>query len=90
MTTPGLAAVFGYSATTAPQPLGNGCTVWLGPPVVGAFTVAAANGRASTPLPVPRAYGLRGLDVYAQFGALDAGSPGGLRLSQALRIRVGD
>jgi hypothetical protein len=70
--------------------LGNGCTVWLGMPSVGVFTLAGTNGLVVVPVPIPRQYSLRGFPLFAQAAVLDPASPGGLRLSQALRCRVGD
>jgi hypothetical protein len=89
-TTPGLPIVFAFAATTASTPLGNGCTLLLGQPGTSVFTLGGANGMAAVPLPIPRLYSLRGLTLFAQSAVLDPASPGGLRLSQGLRVQVGD
>jgi hypothetical protein len=87
---PGLAVACGFSVSSGSTSLGSGCTVWLGLPSVNLFTLAGNNGMVVVPVPIPRLYSLRGFPLFAQAAVLDPASPGGLRLSQGLRCRVGD
>jgi hypothetical protein len=57
-------------------------------PVLLAWFPTDTQGVAVVPLPVPPAPGLDGLQLFAQFGVLDAGSPLGVALTPGLRIVV--
>jgi hypothetical protein len=82
--------LFGLSAATASQPLGGGCTLYLGAPLGLHFAATDAFGAARLQLPLPLVPGLRGLDFHAQAAALDPLASGGLSLTQGRRLRLGD
>jgi hypothetical protein len=83
------AALFGLADAQASVPLGNGCTLLLGGAVALTF-VPAPGGEAEVSIPIPGAVALRGLVLFAQAAVLDNAAAGGFRLTQGLRLEVGD
>jgi hypothetical protein len=90
LTRPNLPCLFALGFASGSTPIGNGCTLLLQQNAAGTFVLANGNGLAVQPIPLPPNQALRGFLVYAQGGALDPAAPGGLALSAALRMTVGD
>lgn len=84
----GAPALLGLASTSPNQPLGQGCTLWIGTAVDLQFAIADAFGRTRWPIPIPASAALVGAKVFAQAGALAAN--GAAMLSQGVRIIVGD
>jgi hypothetical protein len=87
---PGEPVFFGVAVRQGSTPLGNGCTLLLAGTTAIVFTAADSKGAAQTTFAVPAVTALRGVQVFAQAAVLDPAAPGGLRLSQGLRLTVGD
>lgn len=85
---PGSPVVFAIADRLLVTPLGGGCQLEIGAPMATALHIATSGGLAAQPVPLPLWPGLRGLEVHSQAGGLSA--TGGLSLTSALRIRVGD
>lgn len=76
---------------SATVPLGAGCVQHVAFPNLLGVAIAAANGTAALPLPLPLDPALRGLAAFAQVATVQPGGPlGGIAVSGGLRIRVGD
>jgi hypothetical protein len=85
---PGAIAALGLAAAQTNVPLGNACTLWLGPVLDARLALADGVGWSRFDLPVPASPTLLGVTAYAQGGAIDAS--GGLVVSQGLRIVIGE
>jgi hypothetical protein len=82
--------VFGFSPAMQARPIGSGCTLYLGDPIVPLFTVTSATGFASVRCAVPLDVRLRGEVLFAQAFALDAGAALGVVFSAARVMTLGD
>jgi hypothetical protein len=89
---PNAPCVLAVGFATQAVHLGSGCVAWLASPAVVSFALADAAGCARLGLPIPADPGLRGVAFAAQLAVVDPprGPLGGLTLSDALSISLGD
>jgi len=85
---PGAIAAFGLSISQANVAMGGSCTLLVGPLFADTLALADVRGLAGWGLPVPALPSLLGSTVFAQAGCID--SSGALRMSQGLRLVVGE
>jgi hypothetical protein len=83
-------ALIGFGLAQANVPLGNGCTLLLQQPLGSAFWFTDAAGFLHLPVALPQQIALRGASLVLQAAVLDPASPGGLALTQGLRLVLGD
>jgi hypothetical protein len=86
----GQAALFGVADALGSLPLPNGCVLLLAGTVTTVVTPVLFGGTAEVVIPIPPSPVLRGLALYAQAAVLDGGTAGAFRMTQALRLVVGD
>jgi hypothetical protein len=85
-------ALVAFGLDDTPTPLGGGCSLLVATVVTTSFALTDTLGDLRLPLPIPFDLSLRGVDLFAQLGVLDAarGRYAGLALSEGLQIRIGD
>ena len=67
--------------------LGGSCTL-LNQPLILLFRMSSATGTASLPVTIPMSVKIRGVTVYAQYGAADPSSAGGIAVTDGAGIRM--
>ncbi len=84
-------ALLGLALTPANQPVGGGCTMWIGTPLsVIAWSTNAVGGATSQPLAVPASASTLAATFHAQAIVLDASSPMGFALTSSRILSIGD
>ncbi|MFO1077249.1 MAG: hypothetical protein U1E73_05930 [Planctomycetota bacterium] len=83
-------ALIGFGFSIATVPIGNGCTLLLQNLIASRLSVTDQGGFVHMPMPLPGALAFRGTQFWAQGAVLDPASPGGLALTQALGVMLGD
>lgn len=84
-------AIFAMSHVTSTVPLGSGCTGYLTNPTTVGFAVPNGDGIAALAVPLPPNAAFRGISLFVQVATFQTGGPlGGLAISQALHLRLGD
>jgi hypothetical protein len=83
--------VYGFSAQTQSRPIGRGCVLYLGDPIVPLVTQTNSAGFATLRFTVPMERSLRGASLYSQGFIVDASSsPLGLAFTAGRRLLFGD
>lgn len=86
---PDAAATLAISTSSQSLPIGGGCTVYVGSPVLAPPLRTSTTGIATFAIPVPMQIALRGLTLYSQAFVLDENGSSGLALSSGAKLVFG-